>query len=363
MDDDGPWGSNRPGRKPQLPKPPANQNDLDEMLRAGQDKFRDFMSGGAGSPKGIILLLIIGLLAWLITGIFFVEPDEQGVVMRFGEFHRLATPGPRYRLPSPIESVAIIKVTRVNRVEIGYRSDSGSFNDERKVTPIENESLMLTGDENIIDINLEVEWVVKDAKNFVFNIKYPDIYIRQASESAIREVVGRTAITAIQTDKRVMVEAEARDLLQAILDNYQAGVEVLRFKILKAAAPPEVMDAFRDVQTAQSDKDRIINEADVYSNDIIPRAKGDAERIIQDSLAYKQQVVARALGEASRFNAIYEEYRKAEDVTRRRIYLETMEDILKGMNKVIIEPGAGGSGGAVPIVTLNDLLRKKEEPK
>lgn len=356
-DNPSPWGSGSSGGPKKQP-PQNNQPDLDELLKKSQDKLKDMFSGG-GNPKGFVLLALGAAALWLATGIYMVDKDEQGVVLRFGEYHRSTSPGLRYHLPVPFENVIKPKVTRVNKVEIGYRSATQQYGETRKAPSLEEESLMLTGDENIIDINFEVQWVIKDAKDFLFNIRFPDDTVKQAAESAMREVIGRTPITTTQTEGRVTIESEALELLQNILDSYKTGIQVVRLQMLKADPPAEVIDAFRDVQTAKADQERLRNEAEVYSNDIIPRARGEAEQILQDAQAYKQQVVARAQGEAARFSSVYEEYRKAQDVTKKRIYLETMEDIMRGMNKIIID----SKGGVVPYLPLSELSKKAEEKK
>lgn len=343
-----PWG--RPpggggGGGPQAP-------DLEEILRRGQDRLKRIMPGGFGSGRGIAV--VVGLLAliWLASGIYRVEPDEQGVVMRFGEWVRTEQPGLRYHLPGPIETVLLPKVTRVNRIEVGYRSAIDGRRGERDVA---DESLMLTGDENIIDIDFSVFWVIKDAGQFLFMIREPEETVKKAAESAMREVIGRTELQPALTEARQQIEQQTRQLLQAMLDEYRAGIEVTQVQLLKTDPPAPVIDAFNDVQRARADRERLRNEAEAYRNDIIPRARGEAERLIQEASAYREQVMSLAQGDADRFRKIYEAYAQSKDVLAQRMYLETMEEILQGTNKIIIDANAPGAQGVVPYLPLDRL--------
>jgi len=330
------------------PQPP----DLEDLLRRGQDRLKRVMPGGVGSGRGIGL--VIGLLAvvWLASGIYRVEADEQGVVMRFGQWVRTEQPGLRYHLPSPVETVLLPKVTRVNRIEVGYRSAGEGRRGDRDVP---DESLMLTGDENIIDIDFTVFWVIKDAGQYLFKIREPEVTVKKAAESAMREVIGRTDLQPALTEARQQIETSTRQLLQAMLDDYQAGIEVTQIQLQKADPPSPVIDAFNDVQRARADRERARNEAEAYRNDIIPRARGEAERLIQEASAYREQVVNLAQGDAQRFTKVYEAFSQARDVTAKRMYLETMEEILRGANKVIIDGNAQGGQGVVPYLPLNQL--------
>jgi len=304
--------------------------------------------GGGGA-------LIVGLIVvdvWLASGIYVVDPDEQGVVTRFGAFVGRTTPGINYHLPWPIEAVQTPAVTRENQLNIGYR-----LGNSEGTRDVPEESLMLTGDENIVDINFTVFWVIKDAASFLFNVENPDSQldgtIKTVAESAMREVVGKNQIEPILTQNREPIQNEMRDLMQRILDGYGAGVTVTRVQMQKADPPAQVIEAYRDVQAAQTDQDRMRNEAEAYANKVVPEARGEAARIVQQAEAYKQQVTAEAQGEAARFKSVYEEYKKAPDVTRRRIYLDTMRDIFSEMNKVIVD-NKGGSG-VVPYLPLPEL--------
>jgi membrane protease subunit HflK len=335
----GPWGSGPTG-----PQPP----DLEELLKRSQEKLRRALPGGLRGG-GLAIAGLIVLVVWLFSGIYFVQADEQGVVQRFGAFAYTTTPGIHYHLPWPIETHQTPTVTRENQLNIGY---AGEANRE-----ILEESLMLTGDENIVDINFTVFWVIKDAADFLFNVENPpetlDATVKQVAESAMREVVGRNQIEPILTENREEIQEEVRALMQATLDTYNAGVTVTRVQMLKADPPQQVIDAYRDVQAARTDQERMRNEAEAYANRVIPEARGEAARIIQQAEGYKQQAVAEAQGEASRFVAVYDQFRRAPDVTRRRIYLETMQSILAGMNKVIVD-NQGGQG-VVPVLPLPSL--------
>ncbi|HSA80979.1 MAG TPA: FtsH protease activity modulator HflK, partial [Geminicoccaceae bacterium] len=223
-----------------------------------------------------------------------------------------------------------------------------------------NESLMLTGDENIVDINFVLLWLIKDAGQFLFNIRDPESTVKAVAESVMREIIGKTPIAEATTEARGAIELGAREQMQAILDSYGAGILVTQVQLQKVDPPSEVIDAFRDVQRAQADRERLQNEAESFANDILPRARGEAERISQEAQAYRQEVVARADGDAQRFVAVYNEYDKARDVTTKRIYLETMEEVLRGMNKVVIDQSGGGSG-VVPYLPLPELERRARQ--
>jgi len=266
----------------------------------------------------------------------------------------MTQPGLNYHLPYPIESVMTPKVTRVNRVDIGFRS-SGDVSRSGAISEIKEESAMLTGDENIVDINYSVFWVIKDAGKYLFNVQDPQGTIKAVAETAMREIIARKKIQSILTQGRTDIETEAHKIMQQILDQYNSGVEVTQVQAQKSDPPAQVIDSFRDVQAAKADKERQQNEAQAYANDVIPRARGEAAKIVQDAEAYKREVVAQAEGEASRFIAIYNEYAKAKTVTQERMYLETMEKVLSGVNKIIIDKQSGS--GVVPYLPLPDLKK------
>ena len=339
----GPWGTGPSGGG----TPP----DLEEFLKRSQEKIRQALPKGLGGGGALIVGLIVAAV-WLASGIYVVDPDEQGVVTRFGAFVGRTTPGINYHLPWPIESVSTPPVTREQAVYIGYR-----LGNSQGARDIPEESLMLTGDENIIDTNFTVFWVIKDAAAFLFNVENPDNQldgtVKAVAESAMREVVGKNQIEPILTANREPIQDEVRDLMQRILDSYNAGVTVTRVQMQKADPPAQVIEAYRDVQAARTDQDRMRNEAEAYANKVVPEARGQAARIVQQAEGYKQQVTAEAQGEAARFVSIYDQYKKAPDVTRRRIYLDTMRDVLGDMNKVIVD-NKGGSG-VVPYLPLPEL--------
>jgi membrane protease subunit HflK len=339
----GPWGSGPSGGG----SPP----DLEELLKRSQEKLRQALPRGLGGGGALIVALIVAAV-WLASGIYVVNPDEQGVVLRFGAFVGRTTPGINYHLPWPIESVETPTVTRENQLNIGYRLANG---DNQREIP--EESLMLTGDENIVDINFTIFWVIKDASAFLFNVQnlgtQQDLTIRAVAESAMREVVGKNQIEPILTANREPIQEEVRELMQRILDSYGAGVTITRVQMQKADPPAQVLQAYRDVQAARTDQDRMRNEAEAYANKVVPEARGGAARILQQAEGYKQQVTAEAQGEAQRFIAVYDQYKKAPDVTRRRIYLETMQSVLGNMNKVIMD-NKGGQG-VVPYLPLPEL--------
>ena len=301
---------------------------------------------------------------WGFSGFFRVEPDELGAVLRFGKYTRDATPGLNYHLPYPIETVLTPKVTRVNRIDIGMRLvEDPRRNYAAAVRDIPEESLMLTGDENIVDVDVSVFWQVKagGAGDYLFNIQNPEGTVKAVAESAMREVVGRSDIQPILTGARQSIETSVHELMQKVLDTYQAGVQITQVQLQKVDPPAQVIESFREVQAARADLVRLQNEAETYANQKVPDAKGQASKILQDAEAYKSQTVAEATGQASRFGKVYEEYKKAPQVTRQRLYLETMERVFGGTDKIILDSGSGGSGnnsGVVPILPLNEMTRR-----
>jgi membrane protease subunit HflK len=322
------------------------------MLRRSQDRFRRLLPGGRGSG-GVIGIGIAAIVAlWLASGFYRVQPDEVGVVLRFGAYNRMTQPGLNYHLPAPIETALTPSVTRQNRMEIGYRSaEVPGMRSAGGQVP--EEALMLTGDENIVDINFTVLWVVKDAKAYLFNIRNPEGTVK--SESAMREIAGETPIAQALAEGRGKIETETQKLLQSILDSYGAGIEITLVQLQRVDPPGPVIESFRDVQRALADRERLRNEAESYRNDILPRARGDAVKIRQDAEAYRSQVVNYAQGDADRFISVYNAYKASADVTAERLYLETMEDILKNSNKVIIDKAASGQSGVVPYLPLPSL--------
>jgi len=362
----GPWGSGGSkgpwGQGPQSsgPTPP----DLEELLRRSQDKLKSVLPGGNLGGRGVLLIVVAALLVWGFSGFFKVEPDELGAVLRFGKYTRDAQPGLNYHLPYPIETVLTPKVTRVNRIDIGMRLIEDPRRTSQQIRDIPEESLMLTGDENIVDIDVSVFWQVKvgGAKDYLFNIQNPEGTVKAVAESAMREVVGRSDIQPILTGARQSIETSVHELMQKVLDTYQAGVQVTQVQMQKVDPPAQVIESFREVQAARADLVRLQNEAETYANQKVPEAKGQASKILQDAEAYKSQTVAEATGQASRFGKVYEEYKKAPQVTRQRIYLETMERVFGGTDKIILDSGSGAQGsnnsGVVPILPLNEMTRR-----
>jgi len=351
-----PWGSppggggNGSGRGPRPP-------DVEEIIKKIQNIINKFMPGGrAGGGRPLVFGLIILAIIWAASGLYRVLPDEQGVVLRFGKFVKTTQPGLNYHIPFPVESVLTPKVTKVNRMDVGFRSGADSGFSSGGVADVPEESLMLTGDENIVNIDFSVFWVIKDAGNFLFKIQDPQGTVKAAAETAMREVIARSDIQPILTEGRSKIEIDTQEIIQSILDEYNSGIQVTQVQTQKADPPDQVIDAFRDVQAARADMERSKNEAQAYANDVIPRARGEAAKILQAAEAYKKEVVARAEGEASRFVAIYTEYAKAKEVTQERMYLETMEKVLADIDKVIIDKNAGS--GVVPYLPLPELKKK-----
>jgi modulator of FtsH protease HflK len=346
-------GGGRNGRSPWGPGP-SGGGDLEELLKRGQDKLKQVMPGGSGLPSPLIFLVVVALAAifafYAFT--FRVSPDELGVVMRFGKVTRQEPPGLHFRLPYPIDEVRLPKVTRQNIIEIGMRSGGPA----RSVTPVLEESLVLTGDENIIDINFVVFWRIRDAQKYLFNIQNPETTVKEVAESAMRDVVGQSDIQPLLTGARQKTEQAVQKLMQDVLDRYGAGISVDQVQLQKVDPPTQVIDAFRDVQAARADQQRLQNEAGSYANRVIPEARGDAERILQGARAYREQTVAEATGQTARFLKVYEEYKKAPEVTRKRMYLETMERVLGGTDKIIID----SKSGVVPFLSLDQLSKKRE---
>ncbi len=333
------------------PTPP----DIDEVIKKIQSLLNRFLGGGKGGAKPIIVSLLIIVTLWGLSGLYRVLPDEQGVVLRFGKFVNTTQPGLNYHFPYPIESVITPKVTKVNRMDIGFRSERDSGFSSGGVADVPEESLMLTGDENIVNIDFSVFWVIKDAGNFLFKIQDPEGTVKAAAETAMREVIARSNIQPILTEGRSVIETETQEIIQKILDEYTSGIQITQVQTQKADPPDQVIDAFRDVQAARADMERSKNEAEAYANDVIPRARGEAQKILQAAEAYKKEVVAKAEGEASRFLAIYNEYAKAKQVTQERMFLETMETVLGDINKIIIDKNSGS--GVVPYLPLPELKK------
>ncbi|KAF0113491.1 MAG: membrane protease subunit HflK [Rhodospirillaceae bacterium] len=353
----GPWGGGGQGPWGRGPSGGAPTPNLEEILRRGQDRFRRLVPGGGG--RGFVLIVLLGFLVWGMSGFYRVQTDEQGVVMLFGRHVDNVGPGLHYNLPAPVGAVYRPKVTVENQIEIGYRSEQRG----RQVAPrdVGEESLMLTGDENIVDIDFTVIWDVKDAAAFIFNVREPGDTVRVASESAMREVIGQTPIQVAMTEGRDLIEQRSLETLQRLLDQYQAGIRVKRVQLAKVDPPAEVVDAFNDVQRAKADRERLRNEAEAHRNSVIPIARGEAEQRIQEAQAYREEIVNRAQGDASRFLAVLDAYATNRDVTERRLYYETMEELMRGAAGKIVVDGAGAQG-VLPYLPLNEIGPARNSP-
>jgi modulator of FtsH protease HflK len=352
----GPWGS---GPQQQGPRPP----DLEEFLRRSQDRLRRVLPGNFGGRGAVILIALAVVALWLLSGFYRVEPDELGVVLRFGKAVDVKQPGLNYHLPYPIETVLTPPALRVNKTDVGIRL-SEETRRGGNLREVPEESLMLTGDENIVDVDFSVLWRVKPngVSDYLFNIDDPKGTVKAVAESAMREVIGRSNAQPLLTGLRQSVETSVQDLMQKTLDSYGAGILIQNVQLQKVDPPAEVIDSFRDVQAARSDLERLANEAQTYANRVVPEARGRAAKIIQDAEAYRSQTVADAKGQTSRFLQVYDQYKKAPDVTRQRMYLETMERILANTDKTIIDTGKQGTG-VIPYLPLNDLGKSSKLPE
>ena len=356
-DNQSPWGSNNGGSN----KKGSNKGngsfdpgDYDDILKNIQNRFKSLFPKNSSSNL-LVLIVIVGLF-WLASGFYRVGTDEQGVVVRFGKYVRTSEPGLHYHLPLPIESVSKPKVTKVNRIEVGFRNSQSQFSQNSQTRQVPEEALMLTGDENIVDLNFTIFWIINDAKDFLFNVRNPEATIKSIGESVMREKIGQTPIDPILAEGKSIVEEDAKLKLQNVLDYYKSGILVTQVQLQKADPPENVIDSYRDVQRAKTDEQKLINEAQAYRNDIIPKARGQAEKMIQESEAYKKEVVSKAKGEAERFISVYNSYKNSKDVTRKRIYLETLEQTLGKIDKVIVDKDAGS--GIVPYLPLPELKKR-----
>ncbi len=366
----GPWGGNNggnnsPNNGPRNPygsggRPGGNgpEPDIDEWLRKSREQLRQAFPNNQGGPRRLITMGIVAvILIWLVSGFYQVSTNQIGVVLRFGQVVREEQAGLRYHLPEPIEMVLLPDVKTIHQIKIGFR-DTGTESDSN--LSVDGESRMLTGDENIVDIGFSVFWSVRNPEDYLFNMRNPDLTVRLASESAIREIVGRMQIQPILTEKRSEIERETTELVQAMLDEYKAGIVVTQVQLLNVTPPLPVVDAFNDVQRARADGERLRNEAEAYRNDIVPRARGEAAKMLQDSEGYRQQVISYAKGDAARFESVLAAYQQARDVTATRLYFEAMETVMKNANKVLIDP-AISKGGALPILPLQDFIRNRAQ--
>jgi membrane protease subunit HflK len=370
----GPWGGgsggggNGGGQNPwgQGPRRPGGNGpsgpDLDDVIRKGQEALKSWFPGGGGGKGSIRGIALVGLAlvgVWLASGLYRVQPGEQGVTMLFGKYYSTTGPGLNYHFPSPIGEVFRPNVEVTNQIAVGYRG-TGDVSRGAASRDIPQESLMLTGDENIIDIDFVVQWRIKNAADYLFNIRDPEQTVKVAAESAMREVVGGTSLQNALTSGRQQIENDTRVVLQEVLDSYGAGIFIADLKLQQSDPPSEVIDAFNDVQRARQDQERAQNEAQAYANDIVPRAKGEAQRQIENATAYKERLIKEAEGEASRFLSVYETYKVAKDITTQRIYLETMQEVFSGTEKVLMD-NDGGASGVVPYLPLPELRNRTQQ--
>ena len=299
--------------------------------------------------------VLIGILViWLLTGIYIVGPDEVGVVRTFGEFTRVTQSGLNWKFPSPIETANTPKVTEVKRIEFGFRSlKNGQYR------TVEKESLMLTGDENIVDAEMIVQYKIKDPVKYLFNIVEPELTVREAAEASLRTVVGRNKIDETLTTGKFTIQEETKEQVQSILDKYESGIHIVAVQLQDVSPPKEVIGAFKDVASAKEDKNRMINQAEGYRNDVIPKARGEAEAMIRDAEGFKESRIKRAEGDATKFTTILKEYKKAKSITEKRLYLETMEKVLPGIDKIIVPDKE--SGNMLNLLNLNPNQIKGEK--
>ncbi|MES1151049.1 MAG: FtsH protease activity modulator HflK [Dongia sp.] len=357
----GPWGgggNKSPwGRGPNSGGGGGNRPpDFEQMLRRGQDRMRSMLPGGIGSGRGLALIVIALVAIWAATGFYVVNPGQVGVNLFFGRFLSQADPGWHWNWPWPTGDVIKPDVARRNTTEIGYSTIAGTEADR----DVPEESLMLTGDENIVDVRVRVLWRITDVQKYLFQIDDPETSVKNAAEAAIREIVGQSKFQEITTEKIGDIANRSQELTQKILDSYNAGVTVDELSFQKVDAPQEVRDAFLDVQRAKADRVSSVNQAQGYANKIKQDAQGQAVQIVKQAEAYKAQKVALAQGDAQRFLSVYEQFKVNPTVTERRLYLDTMSDVFGRMNKVLVDPSLGGQGGSgvVPYLPLDQLLQK-----
>lgn len=323
------------------------ENVFTKKRKMDQFNFNNFQFNF--SFKKVMLALAVLFALWLSSGIYEVKEGQQAAVIRFGKYHRVAMPGLNYHLPAPIEHKIIEKVDESRRIEIGYRSTGRSrAGGAVSSRDIKSESIMLTGDENIIELHVDAMWHINDLSKYIFNLVNQQETVKAAAESAIREVIGNTPITSVLSNQKQAIADKVEVLIQQILDQYEAGVTIEQVKLLRAEPPQEVIAAYRDVQTAKADKEKVINESEAYQNDILPRARGEAAKVVQEAEGYKAEVIAKATGNSARFNLLYKQYIISKEVTRSRLYIETIESILRDSDKVIM-----GGDGMLPHMAVN----------
>ena len=324
-------------------------NDLKEISVLIHQKLRGLAHIPSLGGKGLVLIAALAAVAWIISGIYKVQPDEQGVVLHFGKWSETTEPGLHYHLPYPIETVLLPKVTQINQLQLGGGGSGGK-------QPTKNQ--MLTGDENIVEADCAVFWQIKDPGKYLFKVYDPEGMLRVSAESALREVIGRNPIQAALAEKRQQIADQVKESLQHLLDDDEAGILITQVQLQRIDPPLAVIDAFNDVQRARADQERARNEAEAYSNDILPRARGEAEHIKQEAEAYKTQVVNLAEGDAKSFLSVYQSYAQAKDVTAWRLYLESIDEVLKKATKVIVNSSGKNVSGVVPYLPLSEVKDK-----
>lgn len=350
-----PWGGRGSGGGGNQPP------DFEEMIKRGQDRMKSLLPGGFGSGRAILLIVAAAIALWLMTGFYVVNPGQVGVNMLFGRFVSQSAPGLSWNWPVPIGDRFTPDVATRYRVEVGFRQETASSASRE----VPEESLMLTGNENIIDVRAAVFWRIKDVEQFLFGLADQEASVKNAVEAALREIIGRSSFEYAITEGRGQIEAQAQELAQQMLDTYRmpnatsGAISIEQLSLQQVDAPSEVIDAFRDVQKARADREAAINDAQAYFNQVTEEAIGQASQIVRQAEAYKAEKVAIAQGDAQRFLSVYEQYRQSPDITKRRLYLETMGGILGGMNKVLIDETGTGSGGAVPYLPLDQLLKSR----
>ena len=349
-DDKDPWGSRGGDQGPP---------DLDEVVRKLQEKFNGLFGGGksggdskrsgsSGGPgaKSFSTLVIIALLLWGLSGLYIVDEGNRGVVLRFGEYTTTAMSGLHWHIPYPVEQVQVVNVQEIRNAEVGYRSSLGGQGGGSSVS---RESLMLTQDENIIDIKFAIQYRIKDARDYLFNVSNPDVTLHQATESAVREIIGKSTMDFVLTEGRTDIVVRAKELIQEIVDRYESGLQLTSVNMQDAQPPEQVQAAFSDAVKAREDEVRLKNEAEAYSNDVLPKARGNAARMMEEANAYKDQVIAQAEGDASRFKQVLAEYKKAPQVTRQRLYLDAIEGVMSKTTKVMVDVDGGNNMLYIPL--------------
>lgn len=368
----GPWGQYSGGGGPKRPfggQPPSSKDpiNLDDLINKLKGNFKNPLPTGGYTGNLVALLLMASVALWLLSGFYRVESDQVGIEMLFGKWTNKAEPSPpglHYYWPYPIGSVERPVVTRENRITIGFRpaSSGGSrfssnYVDRSAREDVPDEGMMLTGDENIVDIDFIVFWRIKSGGDYLFNVRDPEVAVKTVSESVLREVVGKKPIVAALTERRREIEQEALAAIQTRMDSYGTGVLVKSVQLLDVAPPSSVIDSFNDVQRSRADKEKSRNQAQAYRNSVLPVARGEAVKLIQEAEAYRQQVVSKAEGDANRFTAVYNAYKDSKDVTSRRLYLETLEEILQSAKTIVVD-GKGGGTGVVPYLPLPEVQKK-----